>query len=427
LRIWLNVTTYMKPIIEVQNISKKYQINAQQQRYLSLRDSLGSFFSFNKNKDKEEFWALKDIDFKVEAGECIGIIGSNGAGKSTLLKILSRITPPTKGQVILRGRLASLLEVGTGFHPELSGRENVYFNGSIMGLKKAEIDKKFDEIVDFSGVEQFIDTPLKNYSSGMQMRLAFAVSVYLESEILIVDEVLAVGDAEFQKKCLRKMENLHLEGKTILLVSHNNNILNKLCSKGALLNKNKLEKYAPIDEIVELYTDKTEIIKPKTGEIIWSLENAPGKSELKLLALRLTDLEGTIKSTFRSDENIKITIHYLLLDKVSNMRINLQIRTKDDDVLFASSTHDTEQYEKDTGYYSCSTVLPKNIFNEDRFKVHIQGGIPNIRELLAPTQPLEFFIDKVTNSGTIINRLLPGFFAPILEWHIIKKSDEYYS
>ena len=188
----------MKPILEIQHISKKFRINHEQQPYLSLRESVIN--AFTPKISTEDFWALKDVSFNVQPGETLGIIGKNGAGKSTLLKILSKITPPTSGKIIARGRIASLLEVGTGFHPELSGRENVYMNGSILGMRKKEIEKNFDAIVDFAGVEKFIDTPLKHYSSGMQLRLAFAVAAFLENEILIIDEVLAVGDAEFQKK-----------------------------------------------------------------------------------------------------------------------------------------------------------------------------------------------------------------------------------
>ena len=221
----------MKPIIEVNHVWKEYQKGIDR-RYKSLRDTIadipGRFFG----ESKEKFWALEDIDFKVAAGESIGIIGRNGAGKSTLLKILSRTTSPTKGEVILRGRVASLLEVGTGFHPELTGRENIFFNGSILGMKNSEIKRKFDEIVDFSGVESFIDTPLKHFSSGMQMRLAFSVAAHLDSEILLIDEVLAVGDAEFQKKCIGKMDDVSKgEGKTILFVSHNMEAIQKLCNQ----------------------------------------------------------------------------------------------------------------------------------------------------------------------------------------------------
>src|SRR3954471_8404756 len=197
----------MKPILEIQHLSKKYKIQHLAGGYLSLREKLLGGFRSTK-KTAEDFWALSDVSFDVQAGESIGIIGKNGAGKSTLLKILSKITPPSTGKIISRGRIASLLEVGTGFHPELSGRENVFLNGSILGMTRGEIRSKFDEIVEFSGTERFLDTPLKYYSSGMQLRLAFAVAAFLEPEILIIDEVLAVGDAEFQKKCMGKMEDV---------------------------------------------------------------------------------------------------------------------------------------------------------------------------------------------------------------------------
>ena len=229
----------MKPVVEVNQLGKKYKIK-KTDRYLALRDtiaySLKNIFK-RTSSDKIDFWALRDINLKIEAGERLGIIGKNGAGKSTLLKLLSRVTYPTTGEALIRGRLASLLEVGTGFHPELTGRENIYLNGSILGLKKMEIKKQFDAIVDFSGVEPFLDTALKNYSSGMQLRLAFAVAAHLEPEILLIDEVLAVGDMEFQKKCLGKMEEVSKQqGRTILFVSHNMTYISSLCTKGLLLN-----------------------------------------------------------------------------------------------------------------------------------------------------------------------------------------------
>lgn len=228
----------MKPILEIKSISKKFRINHEQQPYLSLRDSLAKMF---RNKTStEDFWALRDVSFEVMPGDTLGIIGKNGAGKSTLLKILSKITPPTSGSIIGRGRIASLLEVGTGFHPELSGRENIFMNGSILGMRKSEIHRNFDAIVDFAGVEKFIDTPLKHYSSGMQLRLAFAVAAFLENEILIIDEVLAVGDAEFQKKCLGKMEDVSKSGRTLLFVSHNLNSLQTICDRSILLKNGSL-------------------------------------------------------------------------------------------------------------------------------------------------------------------------------------------
>jgi lipopolysaccharide transport system ATP-binding protein len=243
----------LNSILEIQNISKKFKINHNAGGYLSLRERLVNALKFEAIK-KEDFWALKDISFEVKHGESIGIIGRNGAGKSTLLKILSKITPPTKGRIISRGRIASLLEVGTGFHLELTGRENIFFNGSLLGMKRREIESKFDEIVDFSGVEQFLDTPLKHYSSGMQLRLAFAVAAFLEPEILIIDEVLAVGDAEFQKKCLGKMEDVSKSGRTILFVSHNLASLKNICKRGFLLDKGVMVAQGEIQSVINMYS-----------------------------------------------------------------------------------------------------------------------------------------------------------------------------
>lgn len=259
LQIWFN----MKPIIEVNHLSKKYKYG-EFQPYFTLRDTLVGISripltlfrkrSVSNRLAKNEFWALKDISFKIYPGETMGIIGQNGAGKSTILKVLSRITPPTKGSVILRGRVGSLLEVGTGFHFELTGRENIYLNGAILGMTKHEINRKFDEIVTFSGIEKFLDTPVKHYSSGMYMRLAFAVAANLESEILVVDEVLAVGDAEFQKKCLGKMDEIvKKEGRTILFVSHNMAAIKNLCNRGILLANGKNIYDGNIDKVVDKY------------------------------------------------------------------------------------------------------------------------------------------------------------------------------
>lgn len=214
-----------------------------------MRERMVNALRFEKN-NTEDFWALNDVSFTVNPGESIGIIGRNGAGKSTLLKVLSKITPPTKGKIISRGRIASLLEVGTGFHPELTGRENIFFNGSLLGMKRKEIEAKFDEIVDFSGVEKFLDTPLKHYSSGMQLRLAFAVAAFLEPEILIIDEVLAVGDAEFQKKCMGKMEDVSKSGRTILFVSHNMGAVSQLCDSSILLDWGKINFIGPTKEAI---------------------------------------------------------------------------------------------------------------------------------------------------------------------------------
>ena len=255
--------------IQVEGLGKKYFIRHQaaSRRYVALRDVLTEKAKalFKKREPEagsrnstEEFWALKDLSFEVKPGEAVGIIGRNGAGKSTLLKLLSRVTEPTSGRIRLRGRVASLLEVGTGFHPELTGRENIFLNGAILGMKRLEITRKFDEIVDFAEVEKFLDTPVKHYSSGMYVRLAFAVAAHLEPEILIVDEVLAVGDMEFQKKCLGRMERVsQQEGRTILFVSHNMDLISKLCSRAVLLNAGRIETAGQVEQVMRAYLSRT--------------------------------------------------------------------------------------------------------------------------------------------------------------------------
>lgn len=263
-----------RPIISVEHLGKSYLVGHQAQsneRYTALRDVVGrSVKNFGRKAidmargrqiiqgdEVEEFWALKDLSFEVNEGEVVGIIGRNGAGKSTLLKILSRITEPTKGKVTLRGRVASLLEVGTGFHPELTGRENIFLNGAILGMTRVEITQKFDEIVNFAGVETFLDTPVKRYSSGMYVRLAFAVAAHLEPEILIVDEVLAVGDLEFQKKCMGKMQDVAAEGRTVLFVSHALPTISRLCTRAICLQHGTIAFSGPPNETIKVYSDSS--------------------------------------------------------------------------------------------------------------------------------------------------------------------------
>ena len=258
--------------IEVEGISKRYAIGARKAD--SIADALSSLIDRSNGDEKRHFWALRDISFNVEEGQAVGVIGKNGAGKSTLLKILSRITYPTTGRVKIYGRVSSLLEVGTGFHPELSGRENVYLNGTILGMKRAEVKAKFDEIVEFSGVSKFIDTPIKHYSSGMKVRLAFAVAAHLEPEILIIDEVLAVGDAEFQKKCLGKMQDVATQGRTVLFVSHNMEAVEKLTTKCAVVESGRLAFIGPTSAAVNSYLYDKDLGLP------WSYSNFSGKGDL---------------------------------------------------------------------------------------------------------------------------------------------------
>jgi len=282
----------MKPAFEIRNLGKEYTL-ASAQPYISLRDvisgSMKNIFQPSKKK-KEKFWALQDINADIMPGERVGIIGRNGAGKSTLLKIISRITPPTTGEAIIRGRVGSLLEVGTGFHPELTGRENIYLNGSILGLKRAEITKQLDEIIDFSGVEKFIDTPLKHYSSGMQLRLAFAVAAHLESEILLIDEVLAVGDMEFQKKCLGKMEEVsNKDGRTILFVSHDLSAVSSLTQKSILL-KNGI--FVRKDDTRKVINEYSSFLKTEFYFQTEAVKDTPTVTSVKLQ----TSEEGNLQS-----------------------------------------------------------------------------------------------------------------------------------
>jgi ABC-type polysaccharide/polyol phosphate transport system, ATPase component len=304
------------PIIEVKNIGKKYNISHMRGKYVALRDVLTNImksplkFLAKKTKamagigTKEEFWALKNVNFTVEKGEVIGIIGHNGAGKSTLLKILSQITPPTEGEIILNGRVGSLLEVGTGFHPELTGRENIFLNGAILGMSQKEIADKFDQIVEFSGVEKFLDTPVKYYSSGMYVRLAFAVAAHMEPDILIIDEVLAVGDAEFQKKCLGKMDDItSKEGRTILFVSHNMTAIKQLCKRCILLEKGRVIVDGPTEDVVGKYEQKYfDISDPSKA-----FQNRDIKDDkFHLSRVELRNSRGELCNAFAAGETMEI-------------------------------------------------------------------------------------------------------------------------
>jgi lipopolysaccharide transport system ATP-binding protein len=319
-----------KPAIQVENLGKKYLLRHQQsgRRYRALRDviagrakSLVKFGGDDRLPAVEEFWALRDVSFSVSPGEAVGIIGRNGAGKSTLLKLLSRITEPTTGSIRLRGRVASLLEVGTGFHPELTGRENIFLNGAILGMGKLEIKRKFDEIVAFAEVEKFLDTPVKHYSSGMYVRLAFAVAAHLEPEILIVDEVLAVGDLEFQKKCLGKMEDVkNQDGRTVLFVSHNMDLISKLCSRAVLLNAGKVEIAGTVEEVTHAYLSQAATSKKFTSD-------RAGRS------LRSVTLD---EAALRQ-ERLVIRIGYNFSSKVINPTFGVVVYTEAGSPIFGSN------------------------------------------------------------------------------------------
>jgi len=292
-----------KPILEIKHLGKEYKLRGNSEPYKSLRDSLVNSLSNFKRKKNDSFWALKDVNFDIQEGDSIGIIGKNGAGKSTLLKILSKITYPTVGEIIARGRVASLLEVGTGFHPELSGRENVYLNGSILGLTKKEIDRQFDAIVDFSGVERFLDTSLKHYSSGMQLRLAFSVAAHLEPEILVIDEVLAVGDTAFQQKCIKKMTEVSRSGRTIIFVSHNLNAVRSLCERSILLEKGQVKCVSDTNTVIDLYV-KSGLDTPQAIELD-GITDRSGKGELRFERIRFSRPYFDVNEEIEFDLDLK--------------------------------------------------------------------------------------------------------------------------
>jgi lipopolysaccharide transport system ATP-binding protein len=361
----------MKAIIRVEDLGKQYQIGARRAHYGSLRDSLAGAvrapLQLLKKTGREPhplIWALRNVNFEISPGEAVGIIGRNGAGKSTLLKLLSRITAPTTGVIELYGRIASLLEVGTGFHPELSGRENIYLNGAILGMTRVEIRRKFDEIEAFAEVEEFIDTPVKHYSSGMYLRLAFAVAAHLEPEILLVDEVLAVGDARFQRKCLDKMQEVGKEGRTVLFVSHNMPAVTRLCSRTILLDGGRVIGDGPSSEIVSAYlssglgtTAAREWTDPAT---------APGNDVVRLCAVRVQTESGTITEAIDIRQQIGIEVEYEVLKSGHVLVPNLHFHNEEGVYAFVTSDLDPawRGKQRPVGRYVSSAAIPGNLLSE---------------------------------------------------------------
>ena len=363
----------MTAVIRAENLGKKYLIRHEQQgqrfRYDSLSESLANvgkafcnrllhpFSARPKMNGKEEFWALKDIDFEIQQGDRVGIIGRNGAGKSTLLKILSRITKPTTGKVHIKGRVASLLEVGTGFHPELTGRENIFLNGAILGMRKAEIKRKFDEIVDFAEVEKFLDTPVKHYSSGMYVRLAFAVAAHLEPEILIVDEVLAVGDFSFQNKCIGKMNDVARDGKTIVFVSHNMGAIKNLCLTTILLNNGNLYYNGETNNAISIFLKGIESCNVTETKLIYRSDRS-GNGKIRLTNFWMEDTDGHKINTLQTGQNVVFIFEYesTTNDLLTNVDIGFSFDTDNKESVFglyASYMGKTFTNIPVKGYFSC--------------------------------------------------------------------------
>jgi lipopolysaccharide transport system ATP-binding protein len=411
--------------IKVENLSKKYFIGESNSSYRTLRDSVSSFFTspfrrFTHSPDRQEIWALKDVSFEVKQSEVVGIIGRNGAGKSTLLKILSRITEPTEGYAEIRGRVGSLLEVGTGFHPELTGRENIYLNGAILGMKKAEIERKFDEIVAFAEVEKFIDTPVKHYSSGMYVRLAFAVAAHLDPEMLLVDEVLAVGDARFQRKCLDKMQDVGRQGRTVLFVSHNMPAITRLCPRSILLDGGKVLRDGPSNKVVSAYLGNG---LGKTAEREWpDINKAPGNDIVRLRAVRVRTEDGLISDAIDIRRSVGIEIEFDVLKPGYVLVPNYHFFNEEGVYVFVASDHDPswQRQPRIRGRYVSTAWIPGNFLSE---------GSMIIGVAVSTMDPVTVhFYERDAVAFQVIDSLdgnsargdyagpIPGVVRPLLRW-----------
>lgn len=426
--------------IKVENLSKVYRIGVRE----SVHDSIGrgilefikspvtnykkyrSLYKFSEEEldpgytSEDILWAVRDVSFDVKQGEVVGIIGVNGAGKSTLLKILSRITPPTLGKITIRGRVSSLLEVGTGFHQELTGRENVYLNGTILGMRKHEVDRKFDEIVDFAGIDKFLDTPVKRYSMGMRVRLAFSVAAHLEPEILVIDEVLAVGDAEFQKKCLNKMEDVGKEGRTVLFVSHNMSAVTRLCQRGILLSDGKLIADGEAHSIVSKY------LVSGLGTMAareWdSQQDAPGDDTVRLRSLRVIDETGNEAEGFDIRKPIGIEMTFDVLSGGNVLMPYFSLLNEEGIMVFSTIDQDFQWHSRprDPGQYVSTAWIPGNLLGESM--IYVLAAMRTEHRKYRPFQISDAVafnvIDKMEGGsarGTWAGRL-SGAVRPKLDW-----------
>lgn len=424
--------------IRVEGLGKRYRIGELQQ-YKALRDTLtdalyapfrgisrlvNPISQIRYPKSDNHIWALKDVSFEVKQGEVIGIIGRNGAGKSTLLKILSRITEPTEGKAEIHGRLGSLLEVGTGFHPELTGRENIFLNGAILGMKKVEIIRKFDEMVAFADIEKFIDTPVKFYSSGMYVRLAFAVAAHLEPEILLVDEVLAVGDAAFQKKCLGKMGDISKEGRTVLFVSHNMASMRRLCPFSLWLDAGQIKDYGDTPSIINTYLasiDNSRNTHIATGAPNVFPEDASKKSQFR--SARLLNKSGIVTQKFSCDEPIIIELEYQVRRPVPGLYAYLSVSRDDGTVVLVSISDDTEVNHFDNlpvGTHRIRATIPPRILGHGDYRISVSTGSPfsasnHLNIVDAPGVVALFRLDDHTS---IRGNKRGGFLSTLLGWSI---------
>jgi lipopolysaccharide transport system ATP-binding protein len=427
----------MSTVIKVENLSKQYRLGQVGTGTIShdvnrwwhkIRGKEDPYLKIGESNDRttkgdsDYVWALKDINFEVQQGEVLGIIGRNGAGKSTLLKILSRTTSPTTGSVKIKGRVASLLEVGTGFHPELSGRDNIFLNGAILGMTRREIQSKFDEIVDFAGVERYIDTPVKRYSSGMYVRLAFAVAAHLEPEILIVDEVLAVGDAEFQKRCLGKMKDVSVnQGRTVLFVSHQMDAITRLCKSAISINKGKIDIIGDSLSVVRNYLHKREIIN---SSFTWT-ESHPGNSLVQLISIGLFQDNNAI-STAEIDKEVIIQFNFRVLSESSDLVPGVNVHNDQGDHLFTSHDVQTAILQRNylPGVYKSTVKIPGNFFSEGEIFVSVaMMSYSPFTIHFHETNKVSFLVVdkmKLNSSRGLFEGPLPGLIRPKLDWKLEK-------
>ena len=411
--------------IRAENLGKQYRIGTPAVRYRTLRETLVERFSAPIQRltggGGDKIWALKDVSFEVRQGQVLGVIGRNGAGKSTLLKILSRVTYPTEGSAEIHGRVGSLLEVGTGFHPELTGRENIFLNGAILGMKKTEIERKFDEIVSFAEVEQFIDTPVKRYSSGMYLRLAFAVAAHLEPEILVVDEVLAVGDAEFQRKCLGKMSDVAQQGRTVLFVSHNMSAVLRLTADAMVIEKGRVALRAPTPEAVDYYLSRG---FTEQGRRTWQADEVPGDAfPFCPISVRICNPQGKVSDTLRAVEPAVVEVEYRLLAPITGLRVGIYLMSTRGEYVFTSfDTDEPGRYERyaarPAGHYISRCIIPADLLNEGRFVIGINASSFRIKRYFYDEQALTFTVDAAGAAGMQWPEPRLGALRPRFDWQI---------
>jgi lipopolysaccharide transport system ATP-binding protein len=416
----------MSPIISVQGLSKRYRLGADEPAL-----SLHAWLRPARNRGADHIWALRDVSFDVARGERIGIIGRNGAGKSTLLKILSRVVYPTEGEARIRGRVTSLLEVGTGFNDALSGRENIYLNAALHGLSRAEVDARLEDIIEFSEIRKFIDTPVKHYSSGMRMRLAFSVAAHLEPDVLMLDEVLAVGDLSFQKKCLERMNGLTSEGRTLLFVSHSPDAITRFCTRCLWIDNGRIRMDGSVDEVLSEYLKVMRGLSPTLRNGIGATPSAasqlmdntlPGIARTELVDARIINAEGVTATTVGIDEaiGIEITYHIKIAGKIVEPAIH--VRTEQQVMAFVAAYTDPERAESNAapGRYTITAWIPPNLLNTGVYYVSIILVTPDPLERHATHEnALSFHLhEPAAPTGTRgrYGRSFPGVVRPLLRW-----------